>query len=752
MPASVPKQLQRQSLKIKILLPMTLGLVVFLGLYTLSTSWYLDREIERNLNRKITEFNLDYQLLLEQRSNIMLAELKHLAQLPQLQQLMRQRDRSALLAAAKPEFDRMSEILHFSHFYFLRPDLRVFLRVHKPERYDDLITRHTLQQAAQTQQPSSGIELGYLGTFTLRTVLPWYQGDTLLGYLELGEEIELLLDNFFRQKELLITTTIDKRFLNRKSWEAGTKMLGKHSFDWDLLPDKVVTQTSKPELLPKLTTALLNQPRGDNKIKLSTEKNQYQGLIQPLIDASGQQIGEFLILYDVTVTVDEYWKIVFAFTALCIIPAGGLLLSTSIMLGRLEKQQKETDRQLHDEMLKVHNSNIQLEKEIEDRKEVENELNRVQGDLEERVNERTEQLWLSLEQTQQIRKQLTDIVTSVPDGLIVTDLEKNILLVNLRAEELFQCSLADCVQKPLSAIIRDPAMAQKMEDALQQQLNDLRFDVMQISSDLQSSISLQVRTSILTDRQGKTIGMIFLIHDISKEREIERMKSEFITTAVHELSTPLTAVIGYSEYLLQNPHFAEPERQEFLSIIHEKADFLGGLVEDLLDISRIESGKPLSLQKALYPATELFERPIQHLQHLSSSHRFSIELAAADTQLLVDKEKIWQVMENLCSNAVKYSPAGGEIRITGQLNDTNYRINITDQGVGLTPDQIARVFEKFYRGNQSDTAIGGTGLGLTIVKHIIESHQGQIWIDSELGQGTVVHFILPIHRKQAAAD
>ncbi len=748
---SAPKQPKRQNLKIKILLPMTLGLLIFLGLYVLSTSWYLDREIERDLSRKIAEINRDYRLLLEQRANLMLAELKQMAPKPQLQQAMLEQDRSALLAAAKPDFERLSKLLQFSHCCFYRPDHKVFLRVHNPERYDDSITSYTLQQTAKTQQPSFGIEMGHSGTFTLRTVVPWYQGDTLLGYLELGEEIELLLHDFFQQKELLVTTTINKRFLTKEIWEADADMLSRAPANWDMLPDKVITQTSNPELLPEITSALLNLRAGEQTIKLSTEENQYLGMIQPLIDAAGQQIGEFIILYDATVTLKEYRQIVFAFVALCIFAASGLLFSTSIMIGRLEKRQHETDQQLHEEMLKVHTTNLQLENEIEERKLVETELNKIQGALEERVNERTEQLWLSLEQTQQIRKQLTDIVTSVPDGLIVTDLEKNILLVNLRAEELFQCSLDDCTDKPLDYIIRDPSMAKKMEDALQQQLDDLRFDVMQISSDLKNSISLQIRTSILTDRQGKTIGMIFLIHDISQEREIERMKSEFITTAVHELSTPLTAVLGYSEYLLQNPQVEAPERQEFLSIIHEKADFLGGLVGDLLDISRIESGEPLCLQKALYRASELFERPIQHLQHLLTSHRFSIELSAADLQLLVDKEKIWQVMENLCSNAVKYSPAGGQIRVTGQQNGTNYRVNIADQGVGMTSGQVARVFEKFYRCNQSDTSIGGTGLGLTIVKHIIESHQGQIWIDSELGQGTEVHFILPLHQADEGA-
>ena len=742
---TAPQVPERPRLKLQILIPMALGLIIFLTLYIASTSWYLEREIERELEQNISDIEYSFKELLEQRSKVMLTELEQLSESAELKQLMQQKDREALLTAAAPDFKHLLKHLNFSHFYFHNPDNSVFLRVHNPERYDDLITRHTLQQAAATQRPFSGIELGPLGTFTLRTVMPWYQNKKLIGYLELGAEVELLMHNFFQQKEILVTLTIDKRYLNRKLWEFGVKMLGKDPTSWDMLPDRVVTQTSNPEMLPEIISSLLNQRGPDNTITLATQKREYKGRTRPLLDSSGRQVGEFLVLHDITVTLAEYWQTVSAFSALCVLSAGGLLLFVSMMLGKADNRLKETDQQLVGEMLKVHNTNVQLEKEIVERKNAETELNKVHEELEERVNERTEQLWLSLEQTQQIRKQLTDIVTSVPDGLIVADLDKNILLVNLRAEELFHCSFEECAGQPLNSIIHDPSITKKMEDALQQQLNDLRFDVQQISSNLQDSISLQIRTSILTDKKGKTIGMIYLIHDISQEREVERMKSEFITTAVHELSTPLTAVLGYSEFLLENPRISAEQEKEFLTIINEKADFLSGLVGELLDISRIESGKPLTLQKDIYSANELFERPIQHLKQLSTEHNFSIDLAAADTKLDVDKEKIWQVMENLCSNAVKYSPSGGDVRISGQLNGSNYRVCIADQGVGLTPTQAAKAFEKFYRCNQSDTSIGGTGLGLTIVKHIIESHEGQIWIDSELGQGTEVHFVLPIH-------
>ncbi|WP_303721852.1 ATP-binding protein [Malonomonas rubra] len=745
MPDHTPQLPKRQRLKLQVLLPISLGLLVLLALYAVSTFWFLNRQVERELEHKISEINYSFNNMLEQRAQIMLVQLEQLAESKELQRLMLRRDRQELLNATQATFEKLLQHLHISHFYFHNPDRTVFLRVHKPSKYGDYISRYGLQKAAKSHHSTSGMELGPLGTFTLRTVLPWYQENKLLGYLELGEEVDLLISKFFQFDKTVLTFTINKKFLNHKEWAIGMEMLGKDPASWNLLPDRVVIQTSSPELLSSISNLLTKDgTRFNNTVKFTADGNSYLARFQPLHDFSGRQVGDFLLVSDITTTVSDYWRTVFVFASLYLTAAGAFLFSTTIFLGRTEKALKTSNKQLVDEMLKVHKSNIMLEKEVNERKTAEKALSKIQDELEERVTERTEQLWLSLEQTQQVRKQLNDIVTSVPDGLIVTDLDGQILLLNQQAEKMFQCSATDSIGHPLRSIIHDPAIAQKMEEALQQQLSGLRFDVVQIAADLQTIMSLQIRTSNLTDRQGKSIGLIFLIHDISQEREIERLKSEFITTAVHELSTPLTAILGFSEFLLENKELSKEEEGEFLSIINEKADFLSGLVGELLDISRIESGKPLPLQKEFYSAQELFEKPIQHLNQLSEDHSITICLHSPDSKLLADKEKIWQVMENLCSNAIKYSPSGSAIRITGQATENSYRVTVSDQGVGLTKDQTTKVFEKFYRCNQTDTAVGGTGLGLTIVKHIIEGHNGQIWVESELGQGTKVHFVLPL--------
>lgn len=734
----------RHNLWLKILLPMGIGLLIFLGLYIATTSWYLQREIRRDLEQTVADVNASFQNLLDQRAQVMLVQLEQMANSTELQQLMLQQDRERLLAAAEPTFKHLLERLGISHCYFHNLDKSVFLRVHNPSRHGDIIDRETLARALETGESAHGIELGPLGTFTLRVVIPWRQNDQLLGYLELGEEVGLLLKKFFQLDKSELVLTIDKKFLDRQFWQVGTEMLAKKIADWELLPDRVIVQTSIPAMIPELVKVLKTQRADPSQdLQLDFAEKSYQGRAQPLLDSSGQTVGDFFILSDTTARLADYRKTVTAFSLLSLLTGGGFLFFAATILNNAQFQLKISDRQLAEEIAKAHATNLQLEKEIEERKTAENALNQIHNELERRVQERTEQLGLSLEQTQQARKQLTNIVTSVTDGLIVTDLKGTVKLLNPSAEQLFYCTGNDCVGRTLREIVRDPALLRQMEDALRQKTSDLRLEVFQMMPNRQKPIYLQARTSVITDQKDQPAGMIFLIHDITHEREVERIKSEFISTAVHELSTPLTAIMGYSELLLSEQKFRPEEQQEFLSIINEKSDFLARLVGDLLDISRIESGKPLDLQLGSYSVAELFERPIHHFRHFSENHPFVVVIADPEQVLPVDKEKIWQVMENLCSNAVKYSPEGGEVRVSGHPCEGGYQISISDQGVGLTDEQQSRVFEKFYRCNQSDTSVGGTGLGLTIVKSILEAHGGRIWIDSGLTQGTSVHFMLP---------
>ncbi len=230
-------------------------------------------------------------------------------------------------------------------------------------------------------------------------------------------------------------------------------------------------------------------------------------------------------------------------------------------------------------------------------------------------------------------------------------------------------------------------------------------------------------------------------------RDVDRNKTEFINMVAHEFRTPLTSIQGFSEVLLNRDQLSHEEQRKFVGYIHERSVALAALVNEILDVSRIEAGKELSLDLSSCPVAEILSQVEPYMDNKKAHRQFEIALADEDTRLIVDKCKIRQVVENLLSNAVKFSGEEGLIQIRGEAGEKSYRFSVIDQGIGMNREQVEKVFDKFYRADASDTAVEGVGLGMNIVKHIIDNHEGKIWVESTLGKGTTVSFTLPIDSK-----
>lgn len=237
---------------------------------------------------------------------------------------------------------------------------------------------------------------------------------------------------------------------------------------------------------------------------------------------------------------------------------------------------------------------------------------------------------------------------------------------------------------------------------------------------------------------------IIMFNDVSRERELVRMKSEFIATAAHELRTPLASVQGFAELLLNDKSYDEGQRDEFLTIIYDKTEVLERIIDDLLDLGRIESGRMIALEKAPCDIRALVETASICYRKEFRDRRIEFDWPAPHPgRIQTDAGKIGQVMENLLSNAVKFSPPGAAIRVSGSVAAGVVRIQVQDEGKGMTAEQSARVFDKFYRADSSDTAVAGMGLGMAIAKGIVEAHGGHIEVASEIGKGTTFSFTLP---------
>jgi signal transduction histidine kinase len=236
--------------------------------------------------------------------------------------------------------------------------------------------------------------------------------------------------------------------------------------------------------------------------------------------------------------------------------------------------------------------------------------------------------------------------------------------------------------------------------------------------------------------------------EIEKEKiqEINRIKSEFIALASHELRTPLTTIMGYSELLLSEIEFDCNQRQEFITIINQKSETMERLIDDLLDFSRMEQGHPLRIEKAEFDIVSTISSFINNCRANHPQRRFEVQLPGTPVYFSFDKIRLEQVLDNILSNAIKFSPPESPIEIEGEVRDEDFHLWIRDRGIGLSPQELNQIFDKFYRGNNSGSSPAGLGLGMTIVREIIGLHGGEIRLESMPGEGTTVHCSLPISR------
>jgi signal transduction histidine kinase len=368
----------------------------------------------------------------------------------------------------------------------------------------------------------------------------------------------------------------------------------------------------------------------------------------------------------------------------------------------------------------------------------------------DRLEDTNRALATALTEQRRVAAENQAVVDGVIEGLALIAPDQHILRVNHQLEELFGISANQVVGRPPSevrALLQrvfpdsEPVLSRQTSTAAdQEEFGDILAQVWPQPRQL----AVQ-STPIWSD--ARFMGRLFSFRDVTHERELDRMKTEFVSQVSHELRTPLTAIKGFTELLLEDagPSTNE-EQQEYLTIVKSNVDRLVALINDLLDISRIESGK-IVLNLEPVDVAALVQSVATTMQPLVERKEQTLEVHTEPDlpPARADQDRVMQVLTNLVGNAHKYTGAGGMIGVDATRQDDMVRIAVSDNGVGVPPEDIPKLFTRFFRVDSSLTrAIGGTGLGLSIAKSIVEMHGGTISVESVLGKGSVFSFTLPI--------
>lgn len=392
---------------------------------------------------------------------------------------------------------------------------------------------------------------------------------------------------------------------------------------------------------------------------------------------------------------------------------------------------------------------LMVSESITESARIRQELEDYRARLEEQVVDRTLELKSALLYAESTRDRMDMILRSMADGLLVTDMHNRIMLMNRNAEAMLGITLHDTAGTQLGQALHHTPFRRHLEERVAQTRTGQpgEFEFSTPDAEGRGERYLRATSSQVRDGSRTPTGVVTVLHDITRERELEIMKSEFITMAAHELRTPLTTIRGFSEVLISRRDISEEERQRFLEHMSLGAQTLESIVDDLLDLSRMESGrgftlnrKPLDIVEATRTLADIWRI---RCETRNTGHTFAFSATREQAIALADKDKYAQLLENIISNAVKYSPSGGEITITVESDDAIILVTVTDHGLGMSKEQQERAFDKFFRAHNEDGGIQGTGLGLPIVRHLVQAHGGEVWLESKPGTGTQVSFTLP---------
>ncbi|EAD8370193.1 two-component system histidine kinase PnpS [Listeria monocytogenes] len=361
-------------------------------------------------------------------------------------------------------------------------------------------------------------------------------------------------------------------------------------------------------------------------------------------------------------------------------------------------------------------------------------------DLSISVNTLAESLETQMFEIKQNEQRLNAIVQNLVSGVMLINVDKQVIMTNRTMYQIL--GETEITGKPFYEVIKSFALSQLIEGTFETKTIQQKEIILYFPREM----ILDASVSPILGENGEITGIILLLHDITQIRHLENVRSEFVTNVSHELKTPVTALKGFAETLLDGAMYDEVLLKKFLTIIKEESDRLHRLIMDILALSRIEQN-PVAENVELVDVDEVIEQSARTIFEMATEKNIRVtipEKTSGSVMIETDRDKLQQIIINLLSNAINYTPVDGKVEVKLIEQEAEVIIEVTDNGIGIPAKDIDRVFERFYRVDKARSRhSGGTGLGLSIVKHLVENCGGQIEVESQEEVGSTFRVTLP---------
>jgi two-component system phosphate regulon sensor histidine kinase PhoR len=362
------------------------------------------------------------------------------------------------------------------------------------------------------------------------------------------------------------------------------------------------------------------------------------------------------------------------------------------------------------------------------------------GELGEALNQMSNQLEMRLRELNAEKAELNATLSNMIEGVLVVDTSSRIRLANVTVRRQF--NLPEGV---LGRTVMEAFRNKSLQEIITQALSNDQVSARELSFYGEEERVFDVNGACLRGQDGTRTGVVVVFHDITRIKQLENVRKEFVANVSHELRTPLSIIKGYVETLLDDQPPDNTTGRQFLQTIEKHSLRLEALIDDLLSISELESQqarlelKPVSLRATVEAVVEELKKRAQE-----RSMAVGLDMPGTVPAVRADAQRLHQVLFNLLDNAIKYTQTGGRVTVTARETDGDVEVCVRDNGMGIAPEHLPRIFERFYRADKGRSReMGGTGLGLSIVKHIVLAHGGRVWAESQLEKGSSFYFTVP---------